>query len=78
MAKQTKISLFKEQDFKPETSLEKTTRIARKMVEDEAEQRQYQIDRLRTARLEKEANASLETSEAAARNKQQFKDDKTR
>ncbi len=35
--------------------MDKTTRIARKMVEEEADQRQAKNDRLRTARLEREA-----------------------
>ncbi|WP_386629900.1 hypothetical protein [Sulfitobacter geojensis] len=36
--------------------MEKTTRIVKKMVEDDAEKRQAKSDRLRTARLEREAN----------------------
>ncbi|MDC0736658.1 hypothetical protein N6L24_00055 [Cognatishimia sp. SS12] len=56
MAKLTKSSLFKTQIPKAETAMDKTTRIVRKMVEEEAQQRQAKIDRLRIARLEREAN----------------------
>ncbi len=56
MAKLTKTSLFKAQAPKAETPLDKTTRIVGKMVEDEAEQRQAKNERLRNARLEREAN----------------------
>ncbi len=55
MAKLTKSSLFKAQVPKTETPMDKTTRIVRKMVEEEAEQRQANYDRLRKARLEREA-----------------------
>lgn len=56
MAKLTKTSVFKTQAPKAETSLDKTTRVVRKMVEEEAAQRQAKNDRLRNARLEREAN----------------------
>ncbi|WP_281245103.1 hypothetical protein [Litoreibacter janthinus] len=36
--------------------MDKTSRIVRNMLDEEAEQRQVKIDRLRKARLEKEAN----------------------
>lgn len=56
MAKLKKTSLFKTEAPKAETQMDKTTRIVRKMVEEEAEQRQAKNDRLRNARLEREAN----------------------
>ena len=56
MPKLTKTSVFKAQGAKVETSMDKTTRIVRKMVDEEAEQRQVKMDRLRIARLEREAN----------------------
>ncbi len=62
MAKLTKTSIFKSYDTKPETPLDKTTRVARKMVDDDAEQRQAKITRLRNARLEREANTPRETT----------------
>ncbi len=62
MAKLTKTSVFKAQGPKVETAMDKTTRIVRKMVEEEAEQRQAKNDRLRNARLEREANTPLKPS----------------
>lgn len=56
MAKLTKTSVFKASGHIVETPMDKTTRIVRKMVKDEAEQRQVKNDRLRNARLEREAN----------------------
>ena len=56
MAKVTKTSVFKAQAPNAETPLDKTTRIVRKIVEKEAEQRQAKNDRLRNARFEREAN----------------------
>ena len=62
MAKLTKTSVFKAQGSKAETPLDKTTRVVRKMVEEEAEQRQTKISRLRNARLEREANTPIKPS----------------
>ncbi|MFY0616952.1 hypothetical protein [Shimia sp.] len=56
MVRRTKASVFKAQSPKAETPMDKTTRIVRKMVEDEAEQRQAKNNRLRKARLEREAS----------------------
>lgn len=56
MAKLTTTSLFKPQGPKVETALDKTTRIVRKMAEEEAELRQAKNNRLRNARLERDAN----------------------
>ncbi len=68
LAKLTKTSVFKVQGSKAETSLDKTTRIVRKMVAEEAEQRQAKNDRLRNARLEREANTPTEPSRKGRRN----------
>ncbi|MBD3663716.1 hypothetical protein H9Q16_07265 [Sulfitobacter sp. TSTF-M16] len=62
LAKLTKTSVFKTQYPKAETPLDKTTRIVRKMAEEEAEQRQAKNDRLRNARLEREANTPRKRS----------------
>ncbi|MCK0097104.1 hypothetical protein MWU60_16125 [Yoonia sp. F2084L] len=62
MAKLTKKSVFKSYDTKPETPMDKTTRVVRKMVDDDAEERQAKITRLRNARLEREANTPSETT----------------
>ena len=47
-------------DAKPETAMEMTTRVVRQMVDEEAEQRLAKNSRLRTARLEREANTPPE------------------
>ena len=56
MVKLTKESRFKAQGPNAETKIEKTTRIARTLLQEEAEQRQTKNDQLRNARLEREAN----------------------
>lgn len=60
MAKLTKDSVFKSEVPKAETTMDKTARIARKMVDDEADKRQVKMDRLRNARLEREASTPIE------------------
>lgn len=67
MAKLTKTNVFKAYDSKPETPMEKTTRVVRKMVDEDAEKRQAKITRLRNARLESEANTPPETKTTIAR-----------
>lgn len=67
MTKLTKDNLFKEFVAKPETAMDKTTRVVRQMVDEEAEQRQTKISRLRNARLEREANTPPKAKTAAAR-----------
>lgn len=62
MAKLTKTSVFKAQVPKAETQMDKTTRVVRKMVDEEAEQRLVKINRLRNARLEREQNTPAKTS----------------
>lgn len=66
MTKLTKNNLFKMYDAKPETAMDKTTRVVRQMVEEETEQRQAKNSRLRIARLEREANTPPETKASAA------------
>jgi len=56
LTKLTRNNLFKVYDSKPETAMDKTTRVVRQMVDEEAEQRQAKNSRLRNARLEREAN----------------------
>ncbi len=67
MAKLTKTDVFKAYDSKPETPMEKTTRVVRKIVDEDAEKRQDKITRLRNARLEREANTPQETTTTIAR-----------
>jgi hypothetical protein len=61
LAKLTKTSMFKDYNRKPETPMDKTTRVVRKMVDEDAEKRKVKIDRLRNARLEREANTPVKT-----------------
>jgi hypothetical protein len=67
LAKLSKTSVFKAHVSKPETQMDKTTRIAMKMVDDEAKQRQVKITRLRNTRLEREANSPPKTTATAGR-----------
>ncbi|PHO02125.1 hypothetical protein CSC82_20050 [Rhodobacteraceae bacterium 4F10] len=62
LAKLTKTSLFKTKSTKPETPMDKTTRIVRKMVQEEAELRQAKNEHLRKSRLEREANTPSKPS----------------
>ena len=62
MVKLTKNSVFKAQGSKSETAMDKTSRIVRKMIEEDTEQRQAKNDRLRIARLEREANTPKKPS----------------
>ena len=67
MAKLTKKNVFKACDAKPEDKMDKTTRVVRRMVDDDAEERQAKTTRLRNARLEKDANTPPETKTTLAR-----------
>lgn len=67
--KLTKKNVFKAYAAKPETPMDKTTRVVRKMVDEDAEARQAKITRLRNARLEREANTPLEATAKATRKK---------
>jgi hypothetical protein len=62
LSKHTKKNLSKVYAAKPETPMEKTTRVVRQMVDEEAEQRHAKNSRLRNARLEREANTPSETT----------------
>lgn len=67
MAKLTKHSLFKEGKPRAETLIDRTTRAAREIVEDELEQRELKTARLRKARLEREANTPAKAPEAKSK-----------
>jgi len=62
MAKSTKTSVSKVKAPAAETPMDKTTRIVRKMVEEQDEQRHAKNDRLRNARLERDANTPAKPS----------------
>ena len=78
MTKHTKNNLFKVYDSKPETPMEKTTRVVRQMVDEETEQRQAKNSRLRNARLEREANTPPVTKASAASKSRRMKPASTR
>ncbi|CUI60106.1 hypothetical protein [Cognatishimia activa] len=64
MTKRSKESVFKKSSIpKSETPLERTTRVAREMVNKEAEQRLDKISRLRRTRLEREANQAAQVKD---------------
>jgi hypothetical protein len=55
MTKLTKTTLFKDSKPLKETLMDKTTRVVREILDEEAEQRQIKTSRLRKARREREA-----------------------
>jgi len=78
LTKLTKNNLFKVYESKPETAMDKTTRVVRQMVDEEAEQRQAKISRLRNTRLEREANTPPATKASAASKSRRTKAASTR
>ncbi|MEO3414951.1 hypothetical protein AAFO92_09870 [Roseovarius sp. CAU 1744] len=62
MVKLTKTTLFKASKPAAETVMDKTTRVVRKMLIEETEQREIRTARLRKARLEREAVTPKETA----------------
>lgn len=78
MTKLTKSNLFKVYDSKPETPMDKTTRVVRQMVVEETEQRAAKNSRLRNARLEREANTPPVTKNSAASKSRRSKTASTR
>ena len=58
MAKLLKTTVFSSDTSPKETSLDKTTRIMRRITQDEAEVRHQKTARLSKARFESEANSS--------------------
>ena len=67
MAKLSKTNAFNAYDTKPETAMDKTTRVVQEMIDEDTEQRQTKIARLRNARLERAANTPPETTAKATR-----------
>ena len=65
MAKLAKTTLFTSGDAPKETALDKTTRIVKRMNEEDAERRHLKAAHLRNDRFKKEAGESAETSAAA-------------
>lgn len=69
MAKPTKDTLFKQPATRAETVLDKTTRAAREIIDDEMEARATKTMRLRKARLEREAHAEPPQAASPSRKK---------
>lgn len=67
MAKPTKVTLFKSEKPRAETLMDKTTRAAMEIVDDETEQRHLKTERLRKARLEREASGKRDAAKTAAK-----------
>ena len=66
MNKHTIENVFKANNSKTETAMDTTTRVVREIVDEEAEQRQAKINRLRHTRLEREAKTPPVTKASAA------------
>jgi len=66
MAKLTKTSLFKTIP-RSETPMDKTTRAAQEILDEEKKDRQYKTERLRKARLEREAIPAAKINEPATK-----------
>jgi len=67
MAKHTKVTLFKTEPRHAETLMDKISRAAMEIVDDETEQRELKTKRLRIARLEREASGADKGPEAPAK-----------
>ncbi|WP_323786441.1 hypothetical protein [Thalassovita sp.] len=67
MAKLTKANLFKAEKPRAETLIDKTTRAAWEILDDESEKRETKTARLRKARLEREASTVSKAPKATAK-----------
>lgn len=61
MANLAKTTLFMSSGSLKETALDKTTRIVRRINEEDAEKRHLKVARLRSARVQKEVDDPAET-----------------
>lgn len=61
MANLAKTTLFTSAEVPKETALDKTTRIVRRMNDEDADKRHLKAARLRSDRIKKEADESIET-----------------
>ncbi|MGC9457884.1 MAG: hypothetical protein ACP5DC_10240 [Halothiobacillaceae bacterium] len=68
MTKYTKNTLFKASSPRAETLMDKITRAAKEIIDDETEQRALKTARLRKARLEREACTPAQPPKATSRN----------
>jgi hypothetical protein len=78
LKKLTKSNLFKVHETKPETAMDKTTRVVRQMVDEETEKREAKNARLRNARLEREANTPTVAKASATSKSRRSKAGSTR
>mgnify|MGYP001547398473 CR=1 FL=1 len=67
MTSLTKNTLFKSTKPRAETLMDKTTRAVTEILDEEMEKRRIKTDRLRKARLEREANPLAETPTPTAK-----------
>ncbi|MGJ5621296.1 hypothetical protein [Sulfitobacter sp. MF3-043] len=67
MTRLTKTTLFKSTKPRAETPMDKTTRAVTEILGEETEKRRIKTDRLRKARLEREANTLAETPTPTAK-----------
>lgn len=65
MAKLAKTTLFTSTETPKETALDKTTRVVRRMNDEDAEQRHLKATRLRNDRFRAEADEPVETNSSA-------------
>jgi hypothetical protein len=65
MANLAKTTLFTSAEAPKETALDKTTRIVRRMNDEDAEKRHLKAAQLRRDRFNKEASETVETSPAS-------------
>ncbi|MGY3436455.1 MULTISPECIES: hypothetical protein [unclassified Marinovum] len=63
MAKLTKSNLFKMTTPRAETPMDKTTRAVQDILDEEKKHRQFKTERLRKARLEREASPAAKIIE---------------
>lgn len=66
MANSAKLNGFNATGPQKETPMEKTTRIVRKLIDDEAEARNLKTERLRKARFENKAAATEKKKRSAS------------
>jgi hypothetical protein len=65
MANLAKMTIFASNGSPKETALDKTTRIVKRMNDEDAEKRRLKTTRLRSDRFKKEAGEPITTSSAA-------------
>lgn len=65
MANLAKTTLFTSAEVPKETALDKTTRIVRRMNDEDADKRHLKAARLRSDRIKKEADEYIETAAPA-------------